>query len=272
MAKHTEQPSSVSDGARHEGDLRGHTALVTGASKNLGRAAALALAGAGADVVLHAHRDREGVERVAREVEVVGVRSGIVVGDISTQQSVRELIHPVVEDFGEIDILVNNAAIRPNRPFLELDEEAIKTVFGVNLFGAYFLALEVVPTMIANRWGRIINVSGVDGATGGRLRTHIAASKAGLIGFTKSLALELAPHGITVNCIAPGPFQTKRTSEWFPGWESPEAWDQAHVDQMPVRRFGDPKEFGWACIFLASPMAGYITGQTIHLNGGSYMA
>jgi NAD(P)-dependent dehydrogenase (short-subunit alcohol dehydrogenase family) len=254
-----------------QGALSGRTALVTGASKNLGRAAALALAEAGADVILHAHRDRGGAEGVAREVEGAGVRAAVVVGDISTHQSVRELMQGVVESVGGVDILVNNAAIRPNRPFLELDEEAIRTVFGVNLFGAYFLALEVVPKMIEKGWGRIINVSGVDGAIGGRLRTHIAASKAGLIGFTKSLALELAAHGITVNCIAPGPFQTTRTPEWFPGWESPAAWDQAHVELMPVKRFGEPKEFGWACTFLASPMAGYITGQTIHLNGGSYM-
>src|SRR3989304_2735487 len=259
-------------GLAAEFNLVGRNVLITGANRNLGRAAAKAFARAGANVAIHSRRNSDEATDAANELQTFGVRAGIVTGDISSPQAVKEMVGDAVRQVGPIDVLVNNAAIRPKRPFLEISIEELHRVFSVNLFSAYYLTFEVIRGMLERQWGRIINVSGVDGATGGYLEAHVAASKAAMIGFTKSLALEFAQKGITVNCIAPGPFRTNRNPEWFYGWESPDAWDQEHIKLMPVGRFGEPDEFGVACVFLASPAAAFMTGQTLHLNGGYYMA
>lgn len=248
--------------------LSGHTAFITGAGKNLGRAAAVALAAAGANIVVHTHRSATDGADVAHEAANRGVQTYSVIGDISSPETVQAMVSDAVANLGPIDILISNAAVRPKRRFLELTPEEIQWVYSVNLFSAYYLAGATVPGMIQRSWGRIINVSGVDGVSGAPFEAHICGSKAGLIGFTKGLAVELAPYGVTVNCIAPGPFKTTRNPEWFPGWKSPDEWDREHIKLMPVGRFGDPDEFGAACVYLASPAAGFVTGHTLHMNGG----
>jgi 3-oxoacyl-[acyl-carrier protein] reductase len=241
----------------------GRVALVTGAGRGIGRATALALARAGAHVAVHYHTSGDGAEATVREIAGLGRRALAVQADVADSAHVTAMVEAVLREMGCIDILVNNAGTASRVATAELTEAEWDRVVNVNLKGAFLCVREVLPTMTARRWGRIINISSIAGQTGGRLGAHYAAAKAGLLGLTKFLARELAPWGITVNAVAPSGIPTDLLYR--------AGVDTAELAERPVGRAGTPEEVAAAVVFLASEAAGYITGQTISLNGGLWM-
>ncbi len=243
--------------------LAGKVALVTGSGRNIGRATVLELAGRGADVVVNARANRAEAEAVAREAQGLGVKAIAFVADVADQAQVDRMVSEAVADLGPIDILVNNAGLRKVASIVELSVEEWREVVGVNMDGPFYLCKAVVPGMIERGWGRIINVSGLNAFKGRADWAHVCASKMGALGLTRGLAVELAPHGILVNHIVPGAFDTSR--------DGPQTTPTApqRAAGIPLGRLGLPEEVAKACAFLASDEASFITGQTIHVNGGA---
>ncbi len=244
-------------------DLKGKVALVTGSGRNIGRATALEFARRGANVVVNARANRQEAESVAREARELGVEAIAVLADVGDQAQVQRMVEQALAEFGRIDILVNNAGLRQAAPFTSLTVEEWRQVLAVNLDGPFYCCKAVVPSMIASGGGRIINVSGLNAFKGRAQWAHVCASKMGAIGLTRALAVELAPYNILVNHIVPGAIDTARA-----GPQSPHA--PQRVAGIPLKRLGLPEEIARTCAFLASDEAGYITGQTIHVNGGEY--
>ena len=246
--------------------LSGKVALVTGASRGLGRGIALELAREGADVVVNYREQGEKALEVARGIEALGRRSLVVKADVSDGKEVLAMRDMVVAEFkGGVDILVNNAGIHHHLKSWEIDEEEWRHIMAVNVDGAFLCAKAFTPHMRVRKWGRIINISSSDAFTGTDHEAHYGTSKAALLGFTRALALELAPYNITVNTIAPGWFETDMTSGLV-GEERKKA-----LEGIPLRRIGQPQEIGYVAAFLATDKASFITGQTIHVNGGEAM-
>lgn len=242
--------------------LAGKVALVTGSGRNIGRATVLELAGRGADVVVNARSNRAEAEAVAREAQGLGVKAIALVADVADQAQVDRMVSEAVAHLGPIDILVNNAGLRKVASIVELSVEEWREVVGVNMDGPFYLCKAVVPGMIERGWGRIINVSGLNAFKGRADWAHVCASKMGALGLTRGLAVELAPHGILVNHIVPGAFDTSRDGPQTP-------LRAQRVAGIPLGRLGLPEEVAKACAFLASDEASFITGQTIHVNGGA---
>ncbi len=243
--------------------LVGKVALVTGSGRNIGRATVLELAGRGADVVVNARSNRAEAEAVAREAQGLGVKAMALVADVADQAQVDRMVSEAVAHLGPIDILVNNAGLRKVASIVELSVEEWREVVGVNMDGPFYLCKAVVPGMIERGWGRIINVSGLNAFKGRADWAHVCASKMGALGLTRGLSVELAPHGILVNHIVPGAFDTSRD-----GPQTPLTAPQRAAG-IPLGRLGLPEEVAKACAFLASDEASFITGQTIHVNGGA---
>ena len=242
--------------------LTGKVALVTGSGRNIGRATVLELAGRGADVVVNARANRAEAEAVAREAQGLGVKAIAFVADVADQAQVARMVSEAVAHLGPIDILVNNAGLRKVASIVELSVEEWREVVGVNMDGPFYLCKAVVPGMIERGWGRIINVSGLSAFKGRADWAHVCASKMGALGLTRGLAVELAPHGILVNHIVPGAFDTSR--------EGPQTLTSPQrAAGIPLGRLGLPEEIAKACAFLASDEASFISGQTIHVNGGA---
>jgi 3-oxoacyl-[acyl-carrier protein] reductase len=244
-------------------NLEGKVALVTGSGRNIGRATILGLARNGADVVVNARSNVAESESVASEARELGARAIATVADVSDQGAVYRMVGSAIEEFGRVDILVNNAGMRASKPFTEMTVEDWREVNGVNMDGPFFACQAVVPGMIKRGWGRIINVSGLNAFKGRAEWAHVCAGKMGALGLTRALAAELAPHGILVNHIVPGAFDTTRVE----GQSTP-----ASNSDVPVGRLGLPEEIAHTVAFLASDGATYITGQTIHVNGGALIA
>jgi 3-oxoacyl-[acyl-carrier protein] reductase len=242
-------------------DLSGKTALVTGASRGIGEAIARRLAECGANV-LCAARSKERVDELAAELTQAGHRASGVELDI-TAGDVRERVRALVEQ-QQIDILVNNAGITEDDLFLRMKPEAWTSVIRTNLDSAFNISQEVVKKMIRARWGRIINISSVVGLMGNPGQTNYAASKAGIIGFTKALALEIGSRNITVNAIAPGFVQTAMTVALADDTR------KALEGRIALKRLGVPDDVAYAAVFLASEQAGYITGAVLNVSGGLY--
>jgi len=241
-------------------DIAGKVALVTGASRGIGRAIALALARAGADLAIN-YRSREAeAAAVATQIRGLGRRCIPVRADVSKSAEVARLIETVQAQLGAIEILVNNAGIARPQPLEEITESDWDELLAVNLTSCFLLTQAVLPGMRARRWGRIINLSSVAAQVGGVVGPHYAASKAGLLGLTHSYAALLAKEGITANAIAPALILTEMVTSNL----------KARPDLIPVGRFGDPEEV--AEVALALARNGYITGQTINLNGGWVMS
>ncbi|MCH8206451.1 MAG: 3-oxoacyl-ACP reductase FabG [Chloroflexi bacterium] len=236
--------------------LAGRVALVTGSGRNIGRATVLEMARRGADVVVNARTNREEAESVAEEARAMGVRAIAVLADIGEEAGVRRMVDAALSELRRIDILVNNAGLRDSSPITDMSVEQWRRAMAVNLDGPFYCCKAVVPGMIEAGWGRIINVSGLNAFKGRADWAHVCASKMGAIGLTRSLAVELAPHGILVNHIVPGAFDTAGAG--------PQA-----LGNIPLGRLGLPEEVARVCAFLASDDAGYVTGQTIHVNGGA---
>ena len=246
--------------------LSGKLALVTGASRGIGRGIAIELARDGADVVVNYRERREKAVEVARGIEDLGRRSLVVKADVSNGKEVLAMRDMVMAEFkGGVDILVNNAGIHHHLKSWEIGEEEWRHIMAVNVDGAFLCANAFTPHMRARKWGRVINISSSDAFTGTDHEAHYGTSKAALLGFTKALALELAPYNITVNTIAPGWFETDMTSGVV-GEDRRKA-----LERVPLGRMGQPPEIGYVAAFLASDRASFITGQTIHVNGGEAM-
>jgi len=245
--------------------LAGKVALVTGASRGIGRGIALEMAREGADVVVNYARSEQEAHKVARGVEALSRRVLVVKADISRAEEVEAMRKQVLKEFGGVDILVNNAGVHRHLKSWEIDEPEWRRVLSVNLDGVFLCSKAFSHEMRVKKWGRIINISSIVAFTGTDHEAHYGTSKAAVVGLTKSLALELAGYGITVNAIAPGWIETDMTSDMTPK-EKKEA-----LQLIPLGRMGRPEDIAYAAVFLASDKASYVTGQTFHVNGGEAM-
>ena len=242
--------------------LKDRKALVTGASRGIGRAIAVALAKEGCDVAVNYHNSDEQARQVAKEIEELGRKAVVVKAHVGNEAHVARMASKVKEALGPIDILVNNAGIHQHLKFWELSVKDWDEVIKVNLTGALIVTKAFVEDMKDRGKGTIINISSIIGLTGTDHEVHYAASKAGILGMTKSMALELGPFGITVNAVAPGWIGTDMTAD-FTGPEAEE-----FMSRLPISRVGRPEEIASAVVFLASKDAAWMTGATIHVNGG----
>jgi 3-oxoacyl-[acyl-carrier protein] reductase len=246
------------------GNLQGRIALVTGASQGIGRACALELARAGATVVLAARNEIKLAEAVA-QIEGAGGLAVAIPLDMASEESIKAAAKAVLERLGKVEILVNNAGITRDALMMAMKRADWDDVLGTNLTGAFLLTQALLRSMLKNRWGRIINISSVVGRTGQAGQVNYAASKAGLIGLTRSLAREVASRAITVNAVAPGYIETPMTA----------VLDEKHrtamMEQIPLGRAGTDLEIAQSVAFLASDGAAYITGHVLDVNGGMFM-
>jgi NAD(P)-dependent dehydrogenase (short-subunit alcohol dehydrogenase family) len=243
--------------------LKGKVAVITGASRGLGRAMAVALGGAGVKLAL-VSRDRGKLEETAAESAKVGAEAAIFQVDVTDEDQVRKLEHKVKERFGPADILINNAGIAIRKTVVDYTLEEWHSVMDTNLTSVFLMCRSFVPHMRGRGYGRIINISSIMAHISLPLRGAYSASKAGVIGFTRALALELATDGISVVAISPGPFATEMTA---PLRSSPEQLQQFN-SSVPMQRWGEPEEIGKLALFLCSDGAGYITGTDIVIDGG----
>ncbi len=245
--------------------LNGKIALVTGSARRIGRAIALELARSGADVVVHARTAREDAEAVAQEVRELGRCAMVTVGDVSDEDAVCRIFGEIAAEFGGLDILVNNAAVRGEHGFLDMSLDEWRRVNSVIMEGTFLCSREALKQMTAREGGTIINIGGVSAHIGAGQRAHVAAAKAGLLGLTRSLAVEFARSGVRVNCVVPGQIGGPRSNDAGP------------IPQMPrnattlMGRMGLVEEVAHCVNALCSPASAFITGQTVHVNGGMYM-
>jgi len=248
------------------GRLDGKVALITGAQQGIGRGMALAFARDGADVGINYLDDPKAAERVAAEVGKAGRRATLVAGDVSSVKQIDEMVRQVVQTLGGLDVLVNNAGVYPRVAMLEMREEDWDLLLDVNLKGTFFCAQAAARAMVAaKRRGAIINLASraIQGAVRG---VHYSASKGGVVAMTRAMALELAPHGIRVNAVAPGLTDTAQ-----PRYGHSEEELAIMARAVPLGRMAVPDDIATVAVFLASDEARYVTGQTVHVNGGSYM-
>ncbi|GIQ67129.1 3-oxoacyl-[acyl-carrier-protein] reductase FabG [Paenibacillus cisolokensis] len=245
--------------------LEGKVALVTGASRGIGRAIALALAEGGADVAVNYAGSEAAAAETAKAVGAAGRRALLVKADVGKPAEFDEMVKKVVDTFGKIDVLVNNAGITRDNLIMRMKEEEFDQVIETNLKGVFNGIKAVTRQMMKQRSGRIINISSVVGALGNPGQANYVAAKAGVIGLTKAAARELASRGITVNCVAPGFIRTDMTDKL-----ADEQKEQI-MGQIPLAKLGEPEDIAAAVRFLASDAASYMTGQTVHIDGGMYM-
>lgn len=237
-------------------------ALVTGASKNIGRAIAIALADQGCDVVIHAAQDEAGARATLLEVEKRGRQGLIVLGDLKDPAVPQKIIEQLKDRFSQLDILINNAALRPETPFAELRYEQWREVMALGLDAVFLMSQAALPLLLKSDQASIVNIGGLTAHTGAKHRAHVITAKAGVVGLTRALAHELSPEGVMVNCIAPGLINTRRETD------AP----HHHASRTNlVNRRGEPEEVADAVAYLCGPAGRYITGQTIHINGGAYL-
>lgn len=239
-------------------------ALVTGASRGIGKAIANALAEQGATVIGTATSEA-GAEAITKTFNTVGFKGQGMVLNVSDPASISECLKKITDEYGSPDILVNNAGITRDNLLMAMKDDQWDDIINTNLTSVFRLSKAVIRPMMKKRAGRIINISSVVGATGNPGQTNYAAAKSGLVGFSKSLAREIGSRGITVNTVSPGFIDTDMTRDL------PEEQRQALASQIPLGRLGGADEVAAAVVYLASPLAGYVTGETIHVNGGMYM-
>jgi 3-oxoacyl-[acyl-carrier protein] reductase len=241
--------------------LRGQVALVTGSVRRIGKATALALAHDGAAVVVNARSSRAEADAVAAEIDRAGGRALVHLADVTDESAVERMTEAAVAAFGRLDIVVNNAANRGDDPFLDMSLTQWRNITSVILDGAFLCSRAALPHMVANGYGRIVNIGGVSAHLGAARRAHVGTAKAGLIGLTRALAAEFAGNGVTVNCVVPGRIGGERSATSGHGISHPTL----------VGREGTPGEVAEVVRTLCGPAGGFITGQTIHVSGGLFM-
>lgn len=243
--------------------IQGKTAFVTGAGRNIGRAIALELAGRGCNVAINGRADRAICEAVAEEVRSHGVQALVAMGDVGDSRSVKDMAAAALAAFGRVDILVNNAAIRPDTPFLEMAEEDWHQVMAVDLHGPFYCCRAFLPGMVAAGWGRIVNLTGMNAMHGYKGRAPVSAAKHALLGLTKSLGKEFGPKGVTTNAVSPGPIRGERQ----------EPAQARHIESMlsriPLGHLGEPADIAALTGFLCSQEGGFVNAQSIACNGGA---
>jgi 3-oxoacyl-[acyl-carrier protein] reductase len=247
------------------GMLDGRKALITGASRGIGRAIALAYAHEGADVAVNYRSHIAEAEEIVEQIRQLGRQSIALQADVSQESEVNEMVDRVTREFGHIDILVNNAGFVTLSPVESMDVAMWDDIIGTHLRGTFLVTRAILPGMLERRYGRIINVSSQLGQIGREWFAHYSAAKAGIIGFTKSLSREVATRGVLVNCIAPGPIDTGIVPK------TPGAPAVDRVSLLPIKREGHPDEVAPTAVFLASDAASYYVGQTLGPNGGDVM-
>lgn len=240
--------------------LAGKVALVTGSSRNIGRSIALSLAEKGASVQLAGQSDEEAIKSVAEEIETLGRKVSWHLADIAREDEADRLVERAIDTFGQLDILVLNAAIRRQSPIADISTEDWRAVLGVALDGAFFMSRAAVPHLIQSEAGRIVGLGGTSSIAGSKNRAHVSAAKMGLVGLLRVLATELGEHGVTANCVAAGHVDTARGAA--AGQRS------AGGTNRPITRMATVEEIASAVSYLCLPEAAYITGQTLHVNGG----
>lgn len=245
--------------------LNGKAALVTGASRGIGKEIALELARLGAKVAVNYSGSEAKANEVAREIQAMGQAAFAVQCDVSNAESVTAMVGSVIEEFGSLDILVNNAGITRDNLLMRMKEEEWDDVINTNLKGVFLCTKAVTRQMMKQRSGRIINIASIVGVSGNPGQANYVAAKAGVIGLTKTTAKELATRGITVNAVAPGFISTDMTDKLSDDVK------KAMLQQIPLARFGDPKDIAGVTAFLASDTGAYMTGQTLHVDGGMVM-
>lgn len=246
-------------------DLNGKVALVTGASRGIGREIALMLAGYGATVIVNYNGSEEKAEEVVGKIKEAGGKAEAIRCNVAEFDRSKELIDQVIKSYGKLDILVNNAGITRDNLIMKMSEADFDDVIAVNLKGAFNCIRHASRQMLKQRGGRIINISSVSGVMGNAGQANYCASKAGIIGLTKSVARELGSRGITSNCVAPGFIKTEMTDVLS------EDVKQSMGEQIPLKRFGETRDIAEAVAFLASDSASYITGQVLQVDGGMAM-
>lgn len=242
--------------------LEGKTAIVTGASRGIGRAIAKKLASMGANLVLNYRSSAKEIDTLLEEIKEFGIETLVIQGDVSSFDDSKKIVDEAKNKFGTIDILINNAGITKDSLILRMTEEDFDKVISVNLKGVYNCSKHIAPIMLKQRSGKIINISSVVGVAGNAGQCNYAAAKAGVIGITKSLAKELGSRGVTVNAVAPGYIKTDMTDALH------EKVKKSIEDLLPLKRLGTPEDVAETVGFLASDKAAYITGQVIHVDGG----
>ena len=243
----------------------GRVAVVTGGTRGIGRTIALRLAAEGANVAVSYRSNDEAAEETATSVRAEGVKCEVFKGDVASPEDVQALFKGVSDVFGRVDILINNAGITRDNIMMRMKEDEFDEVLRTNLGGTYLCTRAALRPMVRARWGRLVNVSSVVGLVGNAGQANYAASKAGIIGFTKSVAREVAQRGITANAVAPGYVETELTGSL------PEEVKDRIRSQVPMGRFGEAEEVAEVVAFLAGEGAGYVTGQTIAVDGGMTM-
>jgi len=246
-------------------NLENQVAMVTGGRRGIGFTIAQVLGENGARVAINDVAPQEEIEKAVEELKEQGIEARGYIADVTKKEEIKTVVQDIINTWGQIDILVNNAGITRDALLVRMKDEDWKAVLEVGVQGVYYCTKEVLRYMMKKRYGRIINISSVVGVMGNAGQTNYSTAKAAILGFTKSLAREVATLGITVNAVAPGFINTEMTKKL------PEEVREVWLQQVPLRRWGEPEEVAQVVAFLASRAAGYITGQTIHVNGGLVM-
>lgn len=246
-------------------DLNNKIALVTGASRGIGKQVAKDLASYGATVIANYPHPKDSAEQTVEEIKKAGGKAAMIEFDVSNYDAVQESVGSVIDEYGTVDILINNAGITKDGLFLRMKEEDWDKVFAVNLKGVFNCTKAVIRTMSKQKSGRIVNIASVVGEMGNAGQLNYSSTKAGVIGFTKSAAKEFGSRGITVNAISPGFIQTDITQD------IPDEYKEKYMEAIPLGRFGDTTDISNVISFLVSENASYITGEIVRVNGGMYM-
>ncbi|MCH8281037.1 MAG: SDR family oxidoreductase [Chloroflexi bacterium] len=252
--------------------LENKTALITGASRNIGREVALTFAREGADLLLNTRSSQQELEEVAAQCRELGVKTHTVIGDVSDSARVSAMVAEGIQVLGKIDILVSNVAVRPHKPILEVSDEEWHQVMGINLDSAFYLCRAVLPGMMERRNGSIVALGGQAAITGRPETALVTAAKTGLVGLIRAIAAEMAPYNVRANMVNPGATDTTREHpEWYPEFSEIPRDSDEHLKSIPMNRQGTVQDIANACLFFASDESSYITGDRLNVMGGRYI-
>ncbi|MCH8349631.1 MAG: SDR family oxidoreductase [Chloroflexi bacterium] len=252
--------------------LENKTALITGASRNIGREVALTFAREGADLLLNTRSSQQELEEVAAQCRELGVKTHTVIGDVSDSARVSAMVAEGIQVLGKIDILVSNVAVRPHKPILEVSDEEWHQVMGINLDSAFYLCRAVLPGMMERRNGSIVALGGQAAITGRPETALVTAAKTGLVGLIRAIAAEMAPYNVRANMVNPGATDTTREHpEWYPDFSEIPRDSDEHLKSIPMNRQGTVQDIASACLFFASDESSYITGDRLNVMGGRYI-